>query len=141
MAGRSIKEGSGGHWNAQHLLEADRLSAKLNVVRPVPLRSPSLVLHRMRQPTPGPPLDDRAGGIPIGKAVEFHDVCAPRDPEREAPDRDVSGHPNVSAGIGLARDHLLVKVRSLHRPDILEPYLLDVDQRRLSLTVDEMLEG
>ncbi len=67
--------------------------------------------------------------------MKFHDVCPPYEPKSQTSEGHVSSGPYLNARLGYSHDNLLVQVRPLHGPDVVEPYLLDVDESRLPLAV------
>lgn len=129
VPGLTIEERSRGDRNGEHLLQADRLGAELDLVAVVRLGLPPLVLDGERLPGA------------VGLAVEFDNIGLSDQPQAERPERHPVVNPDMAPGFPAFVMHMLVHDPAFGGAPALGPYLLNVDERALALTEHHVLQG
>lgn len=109
----------------KHLLQTNRLGAKLNLVRAVAFGFSPLVFHRDDPPV----------------AVELDDIALPGEAERGRGDGNSTHRPDVATGFSRSLVRALVQNPSLRRLAVLAPLAVEVDQRKLPLAEEGMLQS
>lgn len=144
---RAVEQGPRGNLAAQHLFEADRLGTKLHAIAIVLLGLATLVLDWHHGPSAAgepiapsaPPCQPLAGNV-IERAKLNH-VGLADESQRERPQRQAASDPQIALAIARFLMGLAMQMLPLNRQPVLGPLLLDVDERALPLTKQQVLEG
>ena len=124
-AGLAVKQGAFRHLAAEHLLQADRLGAELNLVGAMCLGFAAFVL-------------DREGARRT--AGEFDDVGDTRDAERQRAQRQPAHDPHPRPALWPARIDPLMQDAALGGGAVLRPQAFDMDQGALPRAEQLMLQ-
>jgi hypothetical protein len=141
VPGLAVEQGPTRDLHSQHLLQADRLSAELHLIRPVPLGRAALVFDRKGPPPPRPVPYPRTNRRSLLRAMKLDHIGPSAHAEGEASKGHVTTSPNLDARFGLPGDNLVVEVLALDGPHVVEPDLLEMDEGCLALAEDEVLEA
>ena len=115
--------------DGEHLFQADRLGAKLNLIAIVCLGLAPLVLHGKGQPGT------------VRPAVKLHDVGLPDQPKTKRPQRHTIFDPHITPRFPALVMHSLVHDPAFGGAPALRPCLLNMDERALAGAEHQMLQG
>src|SRR5215813_2313365 len=116
--------GPAGNHLPGHFLQAQRLSAELQIiVAPFTART-DLILNRERL-------------LPM----EFHDIGPPDQTQPSRPERHGAFDPHVSSQLAVLLIYTLMLHMALDGVDVFIKCLLQMDQRTLARTIGVMLQG
>ena len=127
--GGAVEDRASGNRPADHLLETERLGAKLDGVGRLVLGATALVFDGERLP-----------GV-VGLAVELDDVGHAMEAECGGLQRQGSRDAQVAAGLAAGFMGLVMKHATLGGEAVLGPLALDVDERALPRAEREVLQG
>ena len=129
VAGLAVKERPRWNRDGEHLLQADRLGTKLNLIAIVCLGLAPLVLHGEGEPGA------------IRQAVELHDVGLADQSKPKRPQRYAIFDPNVAPRFPAFIMYALVHNPAFGGAPALRPCLFDVDEGALTGTKNHVLQG
>ena len=129
---KSHRNGTG-----QHFLQAHRLGAELKAVGVVLLGTAALVLHRHRFPRPCLSRQSHTAE----RSLKLHHVAGAADAQAPGVDPQIPADQRLPPSLRLLRVMSApVKPAALHRPKVVLPLPLQMDQRPLPAAVDKMLK-
>jgi hypothetical protein len=129
MPGLAVEERPRQDRHGEHLLQADRLGAELDLVAVVRLGLPPLVLYGEREP------------VTVRPAMELRDVGLSNQPQAQRPKRHAVIDQDITPGLPTFLVHVLVHNPAFGGAPAFRPRLLNVDQGALALTERVVLEG